>query len=241
MTIAGEKARMRTFLLIMVLGFALVGCAVPQPVGDKTFFQEEIAHLKRDHQKLSKQLEQIQGNLLLVEARVQDHQKIISELQGPPVAQKGTVVGEKTETATAEKYSTAPMEVQGDRTLSPSQIYLQARFQRSISGFEKFLEIYPDSDYACNAQYWLGECYYSQQQYTRAVEEFQKVADQYPQGSKTPQALLKMASALQQMNQAERAMDVLQILYRRYPDSSAARQSLKRDQPLENFKNKGIQ
>jgi TolA-binding protein len=50
-----------------------------------------------------------------------------------------------------------------------------------------------------------------------------------------------MASALQQMNQAERAMDVLQILYRRYPDSSAARQSLKRDQPLENFKNKGIQ
>jgi tol-pal system protein YbgF len=116
---------------------------------------------------------------------------------------------------------------------SPTEIYLQAfadyasgRFERAIDGFQTFLRHYPHNDYAGNAQYWLGECYYSRQEYALAVAAFRKTVESYPQGGKTPDALLKMATALQQMNEAGQAQEALRLLRSRYPDSPAARKSL---------------
>ncbi len=118
------------------------------------------------------------------------------------------------------------------RSPAPTEIYLKAfsdyasgRFQEAISGFDSFLRLYPDSDFAGNAQYWLGECFYSLQQYPRAVEAFDKAVKNYPQGHKTPEALLKMAAAQQQMNQQKQAAEALRLLQERYPDSPAAKKA----------------
>ena len=41
-------------------------------------------------------------------------------------------------------------------------LYKGRDFDRAIKGFENFLQKYPNSELASNAQYWLAECYYAQ-------------------------------------------------------------------------------
>ena len=104
--------------------------------------------------------------------------------------------------------------------------YASGRFAQAIDGFKAFLRHYPNNDYAGNAQYWLGECYFARQEYGLAVSSFRKTVEAYPQGGKSPDALLKMSTALQLMNEPDQAQAALRLLRSRYPDSRAARQSL---------------
>ncbi len=53
---------------------------------------------------------------------------------------------------------------------------------------------FPQSDLADNAQYWIGECFYSQKKFQEAKEGFAAVAEHFPFGNKVPDALYKEAS-----------------------------------------------
>jgi len=217
---------------LMLVGLLTTGCAVPPPAVDLTPVKAELRRLDSDQIKMSGQMERLQDNLTLLEARLLDQQKIIETLRQGASAQKVTPTGEKTSTTRPESIAAAPTE-SGNRPGSPTEIYLQAfadyasgRFDQAIAGFGAFLKHYPNSDYAGNAQYWLGECYYSRQEYALAVAAFRKTAESYPQGGKTPDALLKMATALRQMNEVSQAEEALRLLRSRYPDTPAARKSL---------------
>ena len=220
---------MRAVLLVIPLAFfglLTAGCAVPPPAVNLTPVESKLNRLDSDQQELSSRLERLQANLTLLEARLLDQQKIIETLRQGAPAQKVTPPGEKA--------VTVPPAAVGAPPGSPTEIYLQAfadyasgRFEPAIAGFEAFLRHYPNNDYAGNAQYWLGECYYSRQEYGLAVATFRKTVESYPQGGKAPDALLKMATALRQMNEVSQAEEALRLLRSRYPDTPAARKSLK--------------
>ncbi len=218
------------FSLLCLLGATLSGCAVPSaPTANQADVTASLTRLENEQQALIQRMDRFQDNMLLLEARVHDHQKVIDEMRQALAAQKVTPSGQKTATQ-GESTTTA---AQGTPSLSPTEIYLKAfgdyasgRYPQAISGFETFLRTYPTNDYASNAQYWLGECYFAQKQYARAVEEFQKMATSYPKAAKTPDALFKKAEALQKMNLTEQAEQAHQELQRLYPDSAAARKPL---------------
>lgn len=218
-------------LVILVLGALLGGCAaMAPPTASPT--PADLAQLKSGQKDLSTQVSKLRNNLMLVEARLQDQQKTITSLQQALEAKKVTPTGEKTENSGGRGIPASGAATPSKSAASSSEIYLQAfgdyaagRFQQSVQGFESFLRLHPNSDYAGNAQYWLGECYYSLHRYDRAVEALQKVVDRYPRGSKAPDALLRMADALRKMNQSDRAGQVLEQLRNQYPDSPAARSS----------------
>lgn len=221
-----------SFIPLTLIGLLTVGCAVPPPAVDLTQVEAKLNRVSSDQQELSGQLDRLQTNLTLFEARLLDQQKAIEALRQGAAAQKVTPVGEKAATTPLAGFANGPTD-SGNPPGSPTEIYLQAfadyasgRFEQSIAGFEAFLRHYPNNDYAGNAQYWLGECYYSLQEYGLAVAAFRKTVESYPQGGKAPDALLKMASALRQMNNADQAQEALRLLRKLYPDSPAARKSL---------------
>lgn len=216
---------------LALIGLLTAGCAVP-PAVDLTPVETKLNRLSSDQQELSGQLERLQTNLTLLEARLLDQQKIIEALRRGAAAQKVTPPGEMAVTTSPAAVATGPTG-SGNTPGSPTEIYLQAfadyasgRFEQAVAGFEAFLRHYPNNDYAGNAQYWLGECYYSRQEYGLAVTEFRKMLESYPQGGKAPDALLKMATALRQMNEPGHAEEALRLLRSRYPDTPAARKSL---------------
>ena len=58
---------------------------------------------------------------------------------------------------------------------------LQARrYEDAARAFRQFVQDFPDSDLAANAQYWLAETLYVRQQFDAALTEFEKVLELYP-------------------------------------------------------------
>lgn len=92
----------------------------------------------------------------------------------------------------------------------------------AITGFRRFVARYPKSDYADNAQYWLGEAYYDQKDFAAALREFERVAERYPRGNKVPAAILKAAFCRINLGQTRRAIALLERLIADYPDSRPA-------------------
>ncbi len=212
------------FPILSVIALMLSGCALPPPSGDAPYLRNDLARMQQSQQELSRRVARIEESLTQLESRVQDQQKLNEELRRSTTAEKVTSIGQKTEPLTD---GTGP-----SSTISPSELYLQAfsdyasgRYSQAIQGFGAFIRNHPGSDYAGNAQYWLGECYYALENYDQAVQEFQKVGDQYPGSGKAPDALLKMVPALRKLNRFDEARKVLDDLVRLYPDSTAAQKA----------------
>jgi len=95
-------------------------------------------------------------------------------------------------------------------------------FRAAIPRFREFLKKYSNSDFADNAQYWLGECYYGLKEYDQAILEFDAVRRKYPKGDKVPAALLKQGFAFAELGDKVDARLILQELADRYPQSEEA-------------------
>ena len=98
----------------------------------------------------------------------------------------------------------------------------QGKYDDSIIAFETFLETYPGSKYAANAQYWLAEANYVSKRYPQALTEFSKVINQYPASSKVPDAKLKLGFTHYELEQYEEARIELTRLRAQFPNSSVA-------------------
>lgn len=101
--------------------------------------------------------------------------------------------------------------------------YLKARnFPEAIKGFESFLQQWPRSSLAGNAQYWLGEAYYGNRDYKSAAREFDKVRTLYPESSKVPDALLKLGYSYYSLKRWKDARKVLEEVKAQYGGTTAA-------------------
>jgi tol-pal system protein YbgF len=96
------------------------------------------------------------------------------------------------------------------------------RHVEAQAGFRDFLKQHPNHDFADNAQYWLGECYYDQKDYPMAMREFRRVVEKYPQGNKVPDALLKVGFAHLALGSAEVGRQTLEQVVHSYPRHEAA-------------------
>lgn len=115
--------------------------------------------------------------------------------------------------------------------LAAFELLKQGRYPDAISGFNAFLGQYPQSEYADNARYWLGEAYYVSRAYPEALQSFTTLVETHPQSPKLPGALLKIGYINYERADYEAARAALSRITANYPQSSAAglaRQRLQR-------------
>jgi tol-pal system protein YbgF len=117
----------------------------------------------------------------------------------------------------------------GDKDGGAQNVYMKAYgkfssndYLGAIEAFGAFIKNHPESEYAGNAQYWIGECYYTQRNYPLALDAFNKVLAKYPNGHKVPDAMLKIGFTLISMKEEGKARETLQALIEKYPKSQAA-------------------
>lgn len=99
----------------------------------------------------------------------------------------------------------------------------KGQYQQAIKSFGDFLAQYPQSEYAGNAQYWIGEAHYVTRDFATALVEFGKVLTNYPNSPKQADAMLKMGYCYYEQNNWEGAKQTLLMLKEKWPASSAAR------------------
>lgn len=93
----------------------------------------------------------------------------------------------------------------------------------AITGFKDFLVNYPNSSFAENAQYWLGEAYYVTHDLEGAAGAFRNVVQKWPNSRKTPDALVKLGlTQLDQKKTADGRATLSQVV-QKYPGTDAAR------------------
>jgi len=103
------------------------------------------------------------------------------------------------------------------------QALKELRYADAAEDFQSFLDAYPNSDYADNAQYWLGESYYVTRNYDIALTAFQDLMDKYPQSPKVPDALLKIGYTHYELEQWDSSRAALTQVQESYPDTTLAR------------------
>ncbi len=96
------------------------------------------------------------------------------------------------------------------------------RYEQAIPAFQSFNETYPQSTYAPNAHYWLGQLLFNKGELAQAEQEFSTVVQQFQDSNKRPDALLKLAMVAQQQKNADKAMQLYRQLISEYPDSTSA-------------------
>lgn len=97
------------------------------------------------------------------------------------------------------------------------------QYDQSIKAFGLYLQKYPQSQYADNAQYWIGESHYVLRQYEPAIAQYQKVISGFPDSPKASQAMLKIGYAYDKLGKTEAAASTLIQLKQKFPGSAAAR------------------
>ncbi|HSE96629.1 MAG TPA: tol-pal system protein YbgF [Blastocatellia bacterium] len=100
--------------------------------------------------------------------------------------------------------------------------YSRGNYDLALSEFRQYVETYPTSEMADNAQYWIGEVYFSKRQFNEAIAEFDKVSALFPKGDKVPAARFKKGLALVELGQADAARAEFLAIIRLYPRSNEA-------------------
>jgi tol-pal system protein YbgF len=95
--------------------------------------------------------------------------------------------------------------------------------QRARELFTEFLQKFPRDELAANAQYWLGETWYSERKWNDAIGEFQKVLKEYKQSDKVPDALLKIGMAFQAQKDCQNALLFFEELQQGHKSAPAAK------------------
>jgi tol-pal system protein YbgF len=99
------------------------------------------------------------------------------------------------------------------------KLYDRKKYSEAISTFEELVSLNPQNPLADNAQWWIGECFYSQSNYVDALNAFQKVFE-LGDRSKAAYAQLRIGYCYQRLNQSDMAKNAWEKVINNYPDAT---------------------
>ncbi len=122
-----------------------------------------------------------------------------------------------------------------DNSLDEQQAYQKAYnliknkdYTGATNGMAAFVKQYPNSNYALNAHYWLGEMYLLQNMPGQAATEFHTVISNYPQNPKTGDAMLKLGFAYADEQKWTLARKQLMLVQTRFADTATGQLAAER-------------
>lgn len=202
-----------------------------------TDLQRAIARHGARLDDLAREAAQLQGRVDELRRRV-DALALQLDVGGPP----GGTAGPGGPRSGPPPAAQAPGGAPGPGTLA-SELYQTAyidftrgNYNLAIAAFREFLRLYPHTDLAEKAQYWIAESHFSLarthqargerdravQELERAVQEFRKLVAAHPRGDRVPAALYKEALALAELGQLQLAEARLQFLVDQFPSTEEA-------------------
>jgi tol-pal system protein YbgF len=97
------------------------------------------------------------------------------------------------------------------------------RYDAAIPEFESFLRTYPNSVYAPNAHYWLGQLLFNNGELAKAKTQFERVVNNFADSNKVADALLKLGQIAERENDKATALTHYRKVVSAHGSSTAAR------------------
>ncbi len=196
------------FLVVLV-----VGCSAM--VGSGNDLSRKVDYLRQDIDNLTKQQQQLA-------VKIDRLTNSSTETAGAPAPLPRSAAAPSEEVnlpaAGADNLATDP----STRYKHAFSLMRSKDYKGAETAFARFINRFPQSDLADNAQYWMGECFYAGGDTAAAADAFKDVFDHFPFGNKVPDALYKLAVCQKKLGREEKARKTLAKLMEYYPESAAA-------------------
>ncbi|MBW2039149.1 MAG: tol-pal system protein YbgF [Deltaproteobacteria bacterium] len=229
--------------------FLLVGCATTREAAylnnQIEDLQQEVefirgklsSDMQKDWADIETTVEDLQREVKILRANVEEDRELIKrladELEGLKRDYEAKISAYQKEKEEGVTVPPAPTTIPKERPTHGEEdmegAYQRAYhtlkegdYQHALRMFKEFLLTYPQSEYADNAQHWIGECYYLQGDYETAILEYEKVITRYPRGDKVSSALLKQGFAFLNLGDRVDAKILFKKVIKEYPRSPQA-------------------
>jgi tol-pal system protein YbgF len=98
----------------------------------------------------------------------------------------------------------------------------------ALQEFSDYIKFYPNTDFAGNCYFYVGELQFRQGNYQPAIQSYDQVLQNFPSGNKAAAAQLKKGFALIELGKQDDGVSELRRLIQRYPRSNEALQARER-------------
>ena len=183
---------------------------------------ERVRQLETSNAQLRQALRALQSQSRVLSARLDSLPRRAAK---PPRVVANTSVRE-TQTDTTAKVSSSDA---FNRYQGALYYFRNKQYDRALAELDRLLQEAPMSEWADNAQFWKGECYYGLRKYQQALIEFTKVFA-FSNTDKADDAQIKIARCHIALEERDRAVAALRKLLDEYPDSEyvpTAREQIK--------------
>lgn len=102
-------------------------------------------------------------------------------------------------------------------------ILKEKKYDEAIPEFRAFLKSYPQSEYAPNAHYWLGQLLFNKRDWGAAEQHFEQVVKFYPDSGKRADSILKLGVIAQKRSNIAKATQLFEQVISEYPNASEKR------------------
>ncbi|GIU49755.1 tol-pal system protein YbgF [Shewanella sairae] len=102
----------------------------------------------------------------------------------------------------------------------------EKKYEEAIPAFAQFIQNYPNSTYAPNANYWLGQLLYNKSEFVGAAKAFTTVVEKYTDSGKRGESLVKLGMIAEKTGDKAKAKAFYQKVTKEYANSAAARIAL---------------
>lgn len=141
--------------------------------------------------------------------------------QASPPAQ--TPVTTTTTTPSVSSVPSAPAEGENEAYENAVNLILKSReYDKAIPAFQSFISRFPNSEFADNAHYWLGQLLFNKQQWEDSRQQFTEVVSRFTSSSKRPDAILKLGVIAERLGDMPEARRLFEQVISEYPQSSAS-------------------
>jgi len=161
-----------------------------------------------------------------------------SQLQHEALQNRVKILAQRLEQVEVPARPAATIElVNGDAAPAGREDSVQAEYMQAFGlfsadnyaaaaeAFNAFIANHPEGEYAANARFWLGECYFSTGRYRESIDSFTKVLDMSPSAGRAADAMLRIGLSWQELDEPVKSSATLQAVVDKYPDSKAAVQA----------------
>jgi tol-pal system protein YbgF len=196
--------------------------------------QDNLQEVQSRIGKLSQQMTDMQGLLQSIDAKVSGSAPASGATQGmpPSTSNQGFNQGGAMQPppgGMAPPSGGAPSGMPG---ISADTLYqnglrdfTSGKYDLARQEFSDYIKNFPANDLASNAQFYLGEIYYSQNDFTNAVTAYDTVLSNYPKSFKLAASLYKKGMAELELGLKASAVRDLREVERRFPGSDEARRA----------------
>lgn len=198
------------------------------PVGG---MNNKVDAMGDDMRALKDSMADVSSRLERMDAKITDLKNQLQVIQNPPAAPgpdgQGAPPATNAPGGPSGQNAAPPAGMSANESYTAAVRDLQTgKTELAYTEFSQYLQYFPNTELAANAQYYLGEISYNRGDYNGAIKSFDAVLERYPDNPKTPDAHYMKAMALLKSNQRSRAAGEFRLLVQNYPHTEDARKAL---------------